>query len=135
MSVAGTPTMGISPTNGASFTVPLPPAAVPYNLPYSPLLPNVAVPGQAPPPPVSGIPFPPTVTPNPEAAPPPSIPSASAVRKAVNGKKADALPDGEKPKRGRPRKIKRSEKCLDEELCEEVTNGIEKVRRTVLLFY
>uniref|UniRef100_A0A158PBI6 CBFD_NFYB_HMF domain-containing protein n=1 Tax=Angiostrongylus cantonensis TaxID=6313 RepID=A0A158PBI6_ANGCA len=57
---------------------------------------------------------------------PPVASSTLTARKAVNGKKVDTAVDGEKPKRGRPRKIKRSEKCLDEELCEEVTNGIEK---------
>ncbi|VDM60734.1 unnamed protein product [Angiostrongylus costaricensis] len=57
---------------------------------------------------------------------PPVASSTLTVRKAVNGKKVDTAVDGEKPKRGRPRKTKRSEKCLDEELCEEVTNGIEK---------
>ncbi|VDK58748.1 unnamed protein product [Cylicostephanus goldi] len=61
----------------------------------------------------------PAVPPSPPAAP------ASSTRKTTNGKKEPPA-DGEKPKRGRPRKIKRSEKCLDEELCEEVTNGIEK---------
>ncbi|PAV62926.1 hypothetical protein WR25_26757 [Diploscapter pachys] len=36
-------------------------------------------------------------------------------------------PEGqEKPKRGRPRKVKKSDKCLDDELCDEVTNGIKK---------
>ena len=33
----------------------------------------------------------------------------------------------EKPKRGRPRKVKKAdEKCLDEELCREVTDNIVK---------
>ncbi|EPB74743.1 hypothetical protein ANCCEY_06168 [Ancylostoma ceylanicum] len=60
------------------------------------------------------------------AIPSPPVVPATSTRKAPNGKKSEPYPEGEKPKRGRPRKIKRSEKCLDEELCEEVTNGIEK---------
>lgn len=123
VNISGSPTMAVPPTNGSPFTVPLP-ASVPYSLPYSPLLPNVAVAGQVPP--IPTLHFPSAAPPNQEVVPPQSISSPSVVRKAVNGKKTDAPPDGEKPKRGRPRKVKRSEKCLDEELCEEVTNGIEK---------
>ncbi|VDP29449.1 unnamed protein product [Heligmosomoides polygyrus] len=104
-----------SSTNGTPFTtVPLP-SSVPYNLPYSPLLPNIAVPGQAQP--IPTVQYPVTATSS------PVVSQVSITRKAVNGKKTDTAPDGEKSKRGRPRKVKRSEKCLDEELCEEVTNG------------
>lgn len=112
-----------SSTNGTPFTtVPLP-SSVPYNLPYSPLLPNIAVPGQAQP--IPTVQYPPAPQPV-TATSSPVVSQVSITRKAVNGKKTDTAPDGEKSKRGRPRKVKRSEKCLDEELCEEVTNGIEK---------
>ncbi|KAK5970078.1 hypothetical protein GCK32_002288 [Trichostrongylus colubriformis] len=117
-------TMGIpSSTNGSPYTAPMQ-GSVPYNIPYSPLLSSVVVPGQAQPiPPAMQYPsVPPPVT----AISPSPASLASSARKAPNGKKTDAISDGEKPKRGRPRKIKRSEKCLDDELCEEVTNGIEK---------
>ena len=36
----------------------------------------------------------------------------------------EAVP--EKVKRGRPKKLKKEDKCLDEELCREVTDNIEK---------
>ncbi|KAK6753260.1 hypothetical protein RB195_012698 [Necator americanus] len=104
-------------------SIPLP-ASVPYNVPYSPLLPNMNMAGQTQN--VASMQYQsPAATiaaaiPTPPAAPP------SSTRKALNGKKADSCVEGEKPRRGRPRKIKRSDKCLDEELCEEVTNGIEK---------
>ncbi|ETN69534.1 hypothetical protein NECAME_15251 [Necator americanus] len=114
----------LQPPNGSPYSVPLP-ASVPYNVPYSPLLPNMNMAGQTQN--VASMQYQsPAATiaaaiPTPPAAPP------SSTRKALNGKKADSCVEGEKPRRGRPRKIKRSDKCLDEELCEEVTNGIEKV--------
>lgn len=124
MVMAGSsPVMGIpSAPNGSQFAVPSS-VSVPFSLPYSPLLPNMTVPGQ--PQSVNALQYPsppPVVT----VTSTPPAPAASSVRKALNGKKTDVLTEGEKPKRGRPRKIKRSEKCLDEDLCEEVTNGIEK---------
>ncbi|KAK6046415.1 hypothetical protein COOONC_16080 [Cooperia oncophora] len=124
MGVGNPATMAVPPsTNGSPYSVPVP-GSVPYNMPYSPILSNMVVPGQAQPipPAMQYPPVPPPVT----AISPSPASSASSTRKALNGKKADATTDGEKPKRGRPRKIKRSEKCLDDELCEEVTNGIEK---------
>ncbi|KAJ1348948.1 hypothetical protein KIN20_004355 [Parelaphostrongylus tenuis] len=100
------------------------PASAPYNVPYSPILPNIAVAGQVQPMSMQNLS---SAVSMPTTSSPPVAPSTLASQKAVNGKKVDTVVDGgEKPKRGRPRKARRSEKCLDEELCEEVTNGIEK---------
>ena len=49
----------------------------------------------------------------------------------INGNEGESKPFGEptvqeKPKRGRPRKIRKEEKCIDEELCREVSDNIEK---------
>ncbi|RCN36609.1 hypothetical protein ANCCAN_17512 [Ancylostoma caninum] len=124
MDASGSASYGVPQSpNGAPFSVPLP-ASVPYNMPYSPLLPNMTIPGQAQN--VNPMQYQSTAVTMAAAIPSPPVVSAASTRKAPNGKKAEPCAEGEKPKRGRPRKIKRSEKCLDEELCEEVTNGIEK---------
>lgn len=108
-------------SNGTSFSMSMP-SSVPYNMPYSPLLPNIAAAGQVQPVAMQHL----TSMGNTIASLPPAASSTLVTRKAVNGKKVDTALDNEKPKRGRPRKTKRTDKCLDEELCEEVTNGIEK---------
>ncbi|EYC43854.1 hypothetical protein Y032_0479g2227 [Ancylostoma ceylanicum] len=124
MDASGSTPYGVPQSpNGSPFSVPLP-ASVPYNMPYSPLLPNMTVGGQAQN--VNPMQYQSTAVTMAAAIPSPPVVPATSTRKAPNGKKSEPYPEGEKPKRGRPRKIKRSEKCLDEELCEEVTNGIEK---------
>ncbi|KIH64709.1 hypothetical protein ANCDUO_04978 [Ancylostoma duodenale] len=48
MDASGSASYGVPQSpNGAPFSVPLP-ASVPYNMPYSPLLPNMTISGQAP---------------------------------------------------------------------------------------
>ncbi|CAJ0589961.1 unnamed protein product [Cylicocyclus nassatus] len=124
MGVNGSASFGMPPQSAnGTYSVPLP-ASVPYTIPYSPMIPTMAGAGQTQNVPPIQYQVPPSAM---ATAVPPSPPAApvSSTRKTTNGKKEPPA-DGEKPKRGRPRKIKRSEKCLDEELCEEVTNGIEK---------
>lgn len=122
--VSGSSSLGIPTSpNGTNFSMTIP-ASVPYTMPYSPLLPNITVAGHVQPMSMQYLSS--VVNLATTTSSPPVASSTLTARKAVNGKKVDTAVDGEKPKRGRPRKIKRSEKCLDEELCEEVTNGIEK---------
>ncbi|VDO39457.1 unnamed protein product [Haemonchus placei] len=124
MGVGSTTAPGIPPsTNGSPYAISVPGSAA-FNIPYSPLLSSMVMPGQA----QSITPalqYPSVPSPITPISPSPAS-STSSMRKALNGRKVDPSTDGDKPKRGRPRKIKRSEKCLDDELCDEVTNGIEK---------
>ncbi|KJH50635.1 hypothetical protein DICVIV_03227 [Dictyocaulus viviparus] len=108
--------------NAATYAMSIP-SSVTYNVPYPTLLQNIAGTGQGQPMSMQYVPSMVNMT---TPTSPSVVTQTLSARKALNGKKVEISSDGEKPKRGRPRKIKRSEKCLDEDLCEEVTNGIEK---------